>query len=73
MELQDDFGDIHMHQELSRALAKRDFCVDHTQEEIEKMADSRHGYLGVELHSYEERYWKEFEEHEYSRLYIKEN
>jgi hypothetical protein len=72
MELQNDFGDLHTHNELSRALARRDFWADHTQEEIETLTQKNNGYLGVELHPYEEKYWKEFEEYEYSRLFIHE-
>jgi hypothetical protein len=70
MELQDEFGELHTHKELSAALAMRDFWADHTEGEIEKLAKQNNGYLGVELYPYEEKYCKEFEEHEYSRLYV---
>ena len=36
------------------------------------MSEASHGYLGPELFDFENKYYKEFAENEYNRLYIKE-
>jgi hypothetical protein len=72
MELQEEFGELITHQELSNKLARRHFYQDHSPEEILKMSEGEKVYLGVELHSYEKKYWNEFDEYGYSRLFIKE-
>lgn len=69
MELTEMYNGLATHQELSHSLAARDFKEAYTPAEIEKMAGES-GYLGVEMHSFEEKYWKEFEEYEYERLRI---
>lgn len=51
-------------------LAWRDFHEKFTLEEIEKMSKKHGGYLGIELHPFEEKYWREFEENDYTRLRI---
>jgi len=34
------------------------------------MSKKHGGYLGIELHPFEEKYWREFEENDYTRLRI---
>lgn len=71
-EIMDDFEEWIVEDSLANKLGKRDFYREHTEEEVNKMAEESHGYLGVEIHPYEERYWKEFELHGYDRLEIVE-
>ena len=70
MEITDEYDQLVVHQELSRALARRDLFEYYSEAEIKKMSDATSGYLGVALHPFEEKYWNEFEEYEYSRLRI---
>jgi hypothetical protein len=71
-EIMEDFEEWVVQDVLSRRLGKRDFYRAHTEEELEKIAEEHGGYLGTETYAYEEKYWKEFEEHEYERLEIVE-
>ncbi len=64
------FNDVSLSDELANALAWRDFRRTYSEEEIEKMSEEHHGYFGVPLYEYEERYWKEFDEHGYDRLEV---
>ena len=57
---------------LAGKLGMRDFRKKYTQEEIDKMAEEHHGYLGVPLYEFEKKYYDEFNENEYDRLYIKD-
>ncbi len=70
MELTDDYTKLSTHQELSHALAARDFHEAYTPAEIAQMVAERGEYLGVETYDFEEKYWKEFEERGYTRLRI---
>lgn len=67
-----DYDDYVTHDNLANDLAWRDFRRDHTQEELDKMAQENGGYFGVALHDYEKKYWDEFEENGFERLEIKE-
>lgn len=67
-----DHEDFALHDGLANKLAWRDFRRDHTPEEIDAMSEAHHGYLGVELYDYEERYWDEFDKHEFDRLEVVE-
>ncbi len=55
---------------LSNKLGWRDFKLKYTQEEIDKMASEHSGYLGVPLYDFENKYYEEFNENDYERLYI---
>ncbi len=68
----DDYDEITLCNELARKLAWRDLKKDHSETEMKKMEEKNGGYFGVELHPYEEKYWNEFDEHDYNRLEIKQ-
>lgn len=70
MPITDDYDEYILYTELSNKLALRDFREDHTEEEIDEMAEMSAGYLGVPLYDYEKKYWDEFEENDYARLRI---
>lgn len=72
MEMQHEYEELCTHLNISNKLAWRDFQATHTAKEIESMSEKNGGYFGVALHPFEERYWNEFEEHDYDRLYLKE-
>ena len=57
---------------LSRELAKRDMRNMYTKEKIDVLVQEHHGYLGVPLYDFEEKYYDEFDEHGFERLYIRE-
>jgi hypothetical protein len=57
---------------LSRELAKRDMRNTYTKEKIDVLVQEHHGYLGVPLYDFEEKYYDEFDEHGFERLYIRE-
>lgn len=67
-----DYEEFATHDTLSNELAWRDFRRDHTEAELEKMAEKNGGYFGVALYDYEKKYWDEFDEHGYDRLEIEE-
>jgi hypothetical protein len=72
MEIMEEYDDLVLHQDLARNLARRDLFEHYSEAEIIKQSEKSGGYLGVIMHPFEEKYWKEFEEHEYSRLRIVE-
>jgi len=65
-----DMEEFFAYEHLSNMLAWRDFHREHTREEIENMIEEHHGYFGVLLYDYEERYWNEFDSHGFKRLEI---
>ena len=69
----DKYEEYITYNNLSNKLAWRDFEREYSLKEIKKMVTKNSGYLGPELYKYEEKYWKEFDEHEYSRLEIKKD
>ena len=69
----DDYEDFVSTDLLANKLAWRDFLREHTEAEMAAMAKKNGGYFGVELHPYEEKYWKEFEEYDVDRLEINES
>jgi hypothetical protein len=69
----DDFEEYVLHDNLPNILAWRDFSLDYSDEEQDKMAEENGDFFGVELHPYEERYWKEFETHGFERLFVRED
>lgn len=68
----DDFEEYAVHTQLSNKLAWRDFEKEHTEEEMEKIAEEHGGYLGVALYDYEKKYWDEFEKYGFERLVVDE-
>lgn len=68
-----DYDEYTLHQNISKALAMRDFYETHGEEKVEKIRKERGGYLGVPLYDFEKKYWDEFEKFGYSRLRIVEN
>lgn len=66
------YDDHQIFEGLADKLGWRDFRVKYSNEEINKMSEESGGYLGVQLHDFEKKYYDEFNEHEYDRLYIKE-
>ena len=70
MEFSDEYDELSAHKYLANRLAWRDFQTKYSAVEIATMAEKSGGYLGVKLHSFEEKYLNEFEENEYSRLQI---
>lgn len=56
---------------LANKLGMRDFKEKYTTKEIEDMAEKSKGYLGVPLYDFEKKYYDEFNEYEYNRLYVK--
>ncbi len=68
MSILSEYDEYTVHTTLANKLAWRDFKKDHSEKEIEKMAQENGGYFGVELHDYEKKYWDEFEKHGFSRL-----
>ena len=70
MKLQDEFEELTLHKKLANKLAWRDFYETYSEEEVEKMNVKNGGYFGAVLHSFEEKYWNEFEQYEYTRLRI---
>jgi hypothetical protein len=73
MSVQDKYEDLIAYKDISNKLAWRDFHEAHTPEQIEKMQADGKTYFGVELHPFEERYWNEFDEHGFDRLYVRED
>lgn len=72
MEIMEEYDGLVFHQDLARNLARRDLFEHHSEAEIIKQSEKYSGYLGGIMYPFEEKYWKEFEEHEYSRLRIVE-
>lgn len=70
MEFTEEYDELSLNQGLANKLAWRDFMETHSAADINTMAKKSGGYLGPELHPLEEKYWQEFEEHDYSRLRI---
>ena len=66
------YDDHQLFENLANKLGRRDFDRKFTEEEIEKMSEEHGGYLGVPLYDFEKKYYDEFNEYEYNRLYIKE-
>lgn len=56
---------------LAEKLGRRDFHLKYTKEEIAKISEENEGYLAVPLHDFEKKYYDEFNENEYDRLFIK--
>ncbi len=73
MEITDEYDSLIIHQDLARDLGRRDLFETYTEAEILKISAESGGYIGVLMHPFEERYWKEFEEHDYNRLRIVED
>lgn len=73
MEITDEYDDLILHQDLARNLARRDLFEHYTEAEILALSEKSGGYLGVIMHPFEEKYWQEFEDHDYTRLRIVEN
>jgi hypothetical protein len=72
MEFITEYDDLSLHQHLANKLAWRDFQSAHSEKEIEEIRKNNGGYFGVDIHPFEEKYWNEFEAHEYSRLKIQD-
>ena len=72
MELLKKYDDCSAHNLLANKLAWRDFHKIKPPQEIRALAEEHNGYLGVVLHPFEEKYWNEFEKHEYDRLFVDE-
>ena len=68
MSILSEYDEYTVHTTLANKLAWRDFKKDHSEKEIEKMAQENGGYFGVELHDYEKKYWDEFEKHGFNRF-----
>jgi len=66
----DDYDEYNLHDSLAKKLAWRDFKNDHSEKELKEMEEKNGGYFGVPLYDYEKKYWEEFENHEYARLWI---
>ena len=58
---------------LAGDLGRRDFRAKYSEEEIKKMGDKHNGYLGVPLYDFENKYYEEFNKHDYDRLFIDKN
>jgi len=71
--IMDDFEEYVLHDTIPNILAWRDFDRDYTEEEQDKMAEENGDYFGVQLFPYEERYWREFEEHGFDRLFVRDD
>lgn len=57
---------------LARELAKRDMKNMYTKEKIDALIQEHNGYLAVPLYDFEEKYYDEFSEYGFERLYIRE-
>ena len=66
------YDDQQVYENLANKLDLRDFKMKYSQAEIDKMIEEHNGYLGVPLYDFEKRYYDEFEEHNYDRLFIKD-
>ncbi len=66
------YDDHQLFENLADKLGWRDFEKKFTKEEIKKISEEHSGYLGVPLYDFEKKYYDEFNEHGYDRLYIKE-
>ncbi len=64
------YDDIVTTEQLTHDLAWRDFTIEKTPEELALMEERNGGYWGVDLYPYEEKYWNEFEKHNFDRLFI---
>ena len=71
--IMEDYEEFVLHDALPNLLAWRDFNHDYTAEEQEKMAEENGEFFGAELYPYEERYWHEFAEHGFDRLFIRDD
>lgn len=65
-----EYEEFVMFDSLANRLAWRDFRSEHNREQLRKMTKKNHGYFGVELYPYEEKYWKEFDDAGVDRLVI---
>mgnify|MGYP001576816881 FL=1 len=72
MPIMEDYDEHQLFDGLANKLAWRDFRSTHTEEEKKEMASKNGNYFGVEIYDYEDRYWKEFDEHGFERLVVKE-
>ncbi len=72
MPIMDDYDEHQLFDNLANKLAWRDLKNTHTADEMKELATKNGNYFGVEIYDYEERYWKEFDEHGFERLVVKE-
>ena len=70
MPIMEDYDEENFFSTLVNRLAWRDFRRDHSEGEMEAMAKKNGGYFGVEIHSCEEKYRKEFEKHGVERVEV---
>ncbi len=56
---------------LAHELGKRDFHNKYSKEEADKLIEEHGGYLGVPVYEFDKKYYDEFNENGYERLFIK--
>ena len=64
MKITNEYDDYILYESLSNKLALRDFRLKYTEEEISKIAKKHNGYIGVEMHPFEKKYWDEFDKND---------
>ena len=75
MKILDDleqYDDRQLFDNLANELAKRDFRNKYSKKEIEALHKEHGDYLGVPMYDFEKKYYDEFNDKGYDRLFIKE-
>ena len=67
----EEYEEWELFNKLSNKLGIRDFREKYSKEEIKKISREHDGYLGVPLYDFEKKYYDEFNDNEYNRLYIR--
>lgn len=66
------YDEQQLFENLASELGKRDFHAKYSKEEINEIIKKYGNYLGVPLYEFEKKYYDEFNENGYDRLFIKE-